>query len=303
VHFFKDVILVNVFGAGVNDNHVEDDEMKNDDFLTNVTRTDTIKVLGFGQGSVGHGRDSRYWDTDDRRRDEDYNEDDVEHDSKVHRDGESSEKVHNLVKVKNYKEKAKRVEDRKGVGLYNEDGRKELKMYEKEYEASLKSTGNLGNKSDIKNLLLDDEDNGEQNGAADSENDYDDGIDFHDPRTEEYGGDSEHDKEENSSETTVHVKDNRVSSSFLDAKTKDQNSAKDNQEDSSSLLEKGSLNSQSSDDGNTDSRHADNIGGRSTSKSRSDSKKKSKRHKYSGNFKFLFFNVCMQSCKCHTLKP
>jgi hypothetical protein len=252
---------------------------------------------------VGHGRDSRYWDTDDRRRDEDYNEDDVEHDSKVHRDGESSEKVHNLVKVKNYKEKAKRVEDRKGVGLYNEDGRKELKMYEKEYEASLKSTGNLGNKSDIKNLLLDDEDNGEQNGAADSENDYDDGIDFHDPRTEEYGGDSEHDKEENSSETTVHVKDNRVSSSFLDAKTKDQNSAKDNQEDSSSLLEKGSLNSQSSDDGNTDSRHADNIGGRSTSKSRSDSKKKSKRHKYSGNFKFLFFNVCMQSCKCHTLKP
>ena len=313
--FFKDVILVNVFGAGVNDNHVEDDEMKNDDFLTNVTRTDTIKVLGFGQGSVGHGRDSRYWDRDDRRRDEDYNEDDVEHDSKVHRDGESSEKVHNLVKVKNYKEKAKRVEDRKGVGLYNEDGRKELKMYEKEYEASLKSTGNLGNKSDIKNLLLDDEENGEQNGAADSENDYDDGIDFHDPRTEEYGGDSEHDKEENSSETTVHVKDNREpsrfldaktkdqNSSFLDAKTKDQNSAKDNQEDSSSLLEKGSLNSQNSDDGNTDSRHADNIGGRSTSKSRSDSKKKSKRHKYSGNFKILFFNVCMQSCKCHALKP
>ncbi|KAJ6855543.1 hypothetical protein NC651_040256 [Populus alba x Populus x berolinensis] len=285
---------------GVNDNHVEDDEMKNDDFLTNVTRTDTIKVLGFGQGSVGHGRDSRYWDRDDRRRDEDYNEDDVEHDSKVHRDGESSEKVHNLVKVKNYKEKVKRVEDRKGVGLYNEDWRKELKMYEKEYEASLKSTGNLGNKSDIKNLLLDDEENGEQNGAADSENDYDDGIDFHDPRTEEYGGDSEHDKEENSSETTVHVKDNRESSSFLDAqtkdqnssfldaKTKDQNSAKDNQEDSSSLLEKGSLNSQNSDDGNTDSRHADNIGGRSTSKSRSDSKKKSKRHKYSGcGMKFL----------------
>ncbi|XP_034924626.1 uncharacterized protein [Populus alba] len=297
---------------GVNDNHVEDDEMKNDDFLTNVTRTDTIKVLGFGQGSVGHGRDSRYWDRDDRRRDEDYNEDDVEHDSKVHRDGESSEKVHNLVKVKNYKEKVKRVEDRKGVGLYNEDGRKELKMYEKEYEASLKSTVNLGNKSDIKNLLLDDEENGEQNGAADSENDYDDGIDFHDPRTEEYGGDSEHDKEENSSETTVHVKDNREpsrfldaktkdqnssfldgktkdqNSSFLDAKTKDQNSAKDNQEDSSSLLEKGSLNSQNSDDGSTDSRHADNIGGRSTSKSRSDSKKKSKRHKYSGcGMKFL----------------
>ncbi|KAJ6297318.1 hypothetical protein OIU78_022955, partial [Salix suchowensis] len=286
-YFLSTEITIN--GKDVNDNHVEDDMMKNDDFLTNVTRTDTIKVLGFGQGSVGHGRDSRYWDRDDRRRDEDYNEDDVEHDSKVLRDGESSEKGHNLVRVKNYKEKvkAKRVEDRKGVGLYNEDGRKELKMYEKEYEASLKSTGKLGNKSDINFLLLDDEDTGEQNGAVDSENDYNDGIDFHDPRMEEYGADSEHDKEENSSETTVHVKDNSESSNFLDAKTKDENIAKENQEDSMSLLEKGSLNSQNSGDGNTDSRHANNIGGHSTSKSRPDSKKKSKRHKSGCGMKFL----------------
>ncbi|KAJ6762079.1 TRANSMEMBRANE PROTEIN (DUF616) [Salix koriyanagi] len=255
-YFLSTEITIN--GKDVNDNHVEDDMMKNDDFLTNVTRTDTIKVLGFGQGSVGHGRDS-------------------------------SEKGHNLVRVKNYKEKvkAKRVEDRKGVGLYNEDGRKELKMYEKEYEASLKSTGKLGNKSDINFLLLDDEDTGEQNGAVDSENDYNDGIDFHDPRMEEYGADSEHDKEENSSETTVHVKDNSESSNFLDAKTKDENIAKENQEDSMSLLEKGSLNSQNSGDGNTDSRHANNIGGHSTSKSRPDSKKKSKRHKSGCGMKFL----------------
>uniref|UniRef100_A0A6N2LSZ4 TOD1/MUCI70 glycosyltransferase-like domain-containing protein n=1 Tax=Salix viminalis TaxID=40686 RepID=A0A6N2LSZ4_SALVM len=286
-YFLSTEITIN--GKDVNVNHVEDDLMKNDDFLTNVTRTDTIKVLGFGQGSVGHGRDSRYWDRDDRRRDEDYNEDDVEHDSKVLRDGESSEKGNNLVRVKNYKEKvkAKRVEDRKGVGLYNEDGRKELKMYEKEYEASLKSTGKLGNKSDINFLLLDDEDTGEQNGAVDSENDYNDGIDFHDPRMEEYGADSEHDKEENSSETTVHVKDNSESSNFLDAKTKDENIAKENQEDSMSLSEKGSLNSQNSGDGNTDSRHANNIGGHSTSKSRPDSKKKSKRHKSGCGMKFL----------------
>ncbi|KAJ6696820.1 hypothetical protein OIU85_003197 [Salix viminalis] len=246
-YFLSTEITIN--GKDVNDNHVEDDLMKNDDFLTNVTRTDTIKVLGFGQGSVGHGRDSRYWDRDDRRRDEDYNEDDVEHDSKVLRDGESSEKGNNLVRVKNYKEKvkAKRVEDRKGVGLYNEDGRKELKI----------------------------------------ENDYNDGIDFHDPRMEEYGADSEHDKEENSSETTVHVKDNSESSNFLDAKTKDENIAKENQEDSMSLSEKGSLNSQNSGDGNTDSRHANNIGGHSTSKSRPDSKKKSKRHKSGCGMKFL----------------
>jgi hypothetical protein len=303
VNLVKDVIIVNVFGADVNDNRVEDDEIKNNDFLANVTRTDSIKVLGFGQGSVGHGRDSRYWDRDDRRRDEDYNEDDVDNDSKLSGDDESSEKGHNSVKVKNDKEEAVRVEDRKGAGLYNEDGRKELKIYEKEYEASLKNTGKLTKENEIKNLLLDDEDDVDQNGAADSENEYDDGIDSHDRHMEEYGGDSEPNKEDRSSETTVHIEDNRASSNFLDAETKDQNIAKDNLEDSMSLLEKGSLNSQSSDDGNTDSRHADNIGGRSTSKSRSDSKKKSKRHKYSGNFKFLFFNVCMQSCKCHTSKP
>nr|XP_011458403.1 PREDICTED: uncharacterized protein LOC101312505 isoform X2 [Fragaria vesca subsp. vesca] len=53
----------------------EDAQEDDSDFLTNVTRTQTSKVLGFGKGSVTHGRDSRYWDTDDRRRDEDYNED------------------------------------------------------------------------------------------------------------------------------------------------------------------------------------------------------------------------------------
>ncbi|KAJ6975614.1 hypothetical protein NC653_031449 [Populus alba x Populus x berolinensis] len=267
----------------VNDNRVEDDEIKNNDFLANVTRTDSVKVLGFGQGSVGHGRDSRYWDRDDRRRDEDYNEDDVGNDSKLSGDDESSEKGHNSVKVKNHKEEALRVEDRKGAGLYNEDGRKELKMYEKEYEDSLKNTGKLRKENEIKNLLLDDEDDVDQNGAADSENEYDDGIDSHDRHMEEYGGDSEPNKEDRSSETTVHIEDNRASSNFLDAETEDQNIAKDNLKDSMSLLEKSSLNSQNSDDGDTDSRNVHNIGGHSTSKSRSDSKKKSKHRKFSGS--------------------
>ena len=303
MNLVKDVIIVNVFGADVNDNRVEDDEIKNNDFLANVTRTDSIKVLGFGQGSVGHGRDSRYWDRDDRRRDEDYNEDDVDNDSKLSGDDESSEKGHNSVKVKNDKEEAVSVEDRKGAGLYNEDGRKELKMYEKEYEASLKNTGKLTKENEIKNLLLDDEDDVDQNGAADSENEYDDGIDSHDRHMEEYGGDSEPNKEDRSSETTVHIEDNRASSNFLDAETKDQNIAKDNLEDSMSLLEKGSLNSQNLDDGDTDSRNVHNIGGHSTSKSRSDSKKKSKRRKFSGNFYIFLFYVCAQRHKCHTLKP
>ncbi|KAJ6757935.1 ALKALINE CERAMIDASE-RELATED [Salix koriyanagi] len=243
----------------VNDNRVEDDEIKNNDFLANVTRTDSIKVLGFGHGSLGHERDSRYWDRDDRRRDEDYNEDDVDNDSKLSRGGESSEKGHNSVKVKKDKEEAPRVEDRKGAG------------------------GKLRKENEIKNPLLEDEDDVDQNGAAGSENEYDDGIDSHDRHMEEYSGDSEPNKEDRSNETTVHIKDNRASSNFLDAETKDQNIAKDNQEDSMSLLEKGSLNSQNSDDGDTDSRNVHNIGGHSTSKSRSDSKKKSKRHKFSGS--------------------
>jgi hypothetical protein len=187
--------------------------------------------------------------------------------------------------------------------LYNEDGRKELKIYEKEYEASLKNTGKLTKENEIKNLLLDDEDDVDQNGAADSENEYDDGIDSHDRHMEEYGGDSEPNKEDRSSETTVHIEDNRASSNFLDAETKDQNIAKDNLEDSMSLLEKGSLNSQNLDDGDTDSRNVHNIGGHSTSKSRSDSKKKSKRRKFSGNFYIFLFDVCAQRHKCHTLKP
>ncbi|KAI6691207.1 hypothetical protein NL676_028035 [Syzygium grande] len=66
-------------GGDRNSYRGEEDELKSDlDFLANVTRTESVKVLGFGQGSVAHGRDSRYWDRDDRRRDEDYSEEVVE---------------------------------------------------------------------------------------------------------------------------------------------------------------------------------------------------------------------------------
>lgn len=85
------------------------------DFLANVTRIDPEKVLEFGQGSVVHGRDSRYWDKDDRRRDDDYNEDEVEH---QHVDVAEVKKVGN-------------------VGFYNEAGRNELNKYQAEYQASL----------------------------------------------------------------------------------------------------------------------------------------------------------------------
>lgn len=107
-----------------------------------MTRIDPSKVLEFGQGSVIHGRDSRYWDKDDRRRDDDYNEDEVKKDVQVH----------NPVK---------------GIGLYNEAGRNELKMYEAEYQATLGKGGH--------------ERNGVQrHEGVDMDREDDDGIDSHD---------------------------------------------------------------------------------------------------------------------------
>ncbi|XP_010461271.1 PREDICTED: uncharacterized protein LOC104742011 isoform X2 [Camelina sativa] len=132
------------------------------DFLTNVTRIDPSKVLEFGQGSVVHGRDSR--DKDDRRRDVDYNEDGVEHKSDVNKD----------VAVK-------------GIGMYNEAGRNELKMYEAEYQATLAK-----NKSDV------------HHEGVDIDPEDDDAIDSHDG--DEYvDSGHEDDNEEQSKEKVSEV--------------------------------------------------------------------------------------------------
>ncbi|KAF8018242.1 hypothetical protein BT93_H3208 [Corymbia citriodora subsp. variegata] len=158
----------------------EEDNLKSDlDFLANVTRTENVKVLGFGRGSVAHGRDSRYWDRDDRRRDEDYSEEMVEN-TQVTFNNESSEKSRMIMKGKNGSKKSSvnnsRGVDRRGVGLYDEAGRNELKMYEAEYEASLKSSGQSIKQTGNKNQLSD---NGDENEEFDAEDEYD-GIDLHD---------------------------------------------------------------------------------------------------------------------------
>lgn len=126
----------------INKSNAEDYDFKND-FLANVTRI-TASQVKFGHGSVAHARDSRYWDGDDRRRDEDYNED------KVSKSGSSSEdevgKGHvpgrgNSPTKKSNDNMDKHI-DRQG--LYNEAGRNELKMYEEKYEASLKKVDQSG---------------------------------------------------------------------------------------------------------------------------------------------------------------
>ncbi|KAJ9167142.1 hypothetical protein P3X46_021813 [Hevea brasiliensis] len=281
----------------INAHNVEDDAMKNDlDFLTNVTRTDNFRVLGFGQGSVGHGRDSRYWDRDDRRRDGDYNEDDVDHDSEGARD-ESAEKDHDPMEVRGGKEKISQDDplkglDQRGVALYNEDGRDELKKYEAEYEASLKNTGQSRKEYDIKNRVLDDEDHAERNELVDTDNEYDDGIDSHDPHMEEYG-DSENESRDHTALGISHDKDGRESSNFHDAETKDQSIAKDNQEVSENMSEK-SLSSRALDNVDTKSQHVRTSGSQSITKSKSDSKRKARRRKFSGSCEMKFLNSTSQ---------
>uniref|UniRef100_A0A2P2JQG6 TOD1/MUCI70 glycosyltransferase-like domain-containing protein n=1 Tax=Rhizophora mucronata TaxID=61149 RepID=A0A2P2JQG6_RHIMU len=258
--------------------HVEDDEMKNDlDFLANVTRTDTFKIFGFGQGgSAVHGRDSRYWDRDDRRRDEDYNEDDVDHLSKVDRN-EFSKRGHNPVKVKNGTKNFQ--DDQRVVGLYNEDGLKELKKYEAEYEASVHNSGVSRKENGIEDRLIDNGNPGEQNEAWDSDNEYDDGIGSHDSRVDKYH-DSKPGKVEHSDTQTMHDDDDdsSVSSNFPSAKSKNQ------------IKGAGSFGSQNSGIVDSDSKHSHAIGSQSSGKLKLESRRKPSRRKFSGSsceMKFL----------------
>ncbi|CBI18176.3 unnamed protein product, partial [Vitis vinifera] len=151
------VLTVTVFAynyisgdSEINTYHAQDDDSKDElDFLTNVTRIDKSKVLEFGQGSGVHGGDSRYWERDDRRRDEDYNEEALEHSTMSTRDGSI---------------------DKSRSGLYNEAGRDELKIYEAEYEASLKNVGQSINEHGDRNKLFDDAEVDESSSVSSSLN-------------------------------------------------------------------------------------------------------------------------------------
>uniref|UniRef100_A0ACD5X3U3 Uncharacterized protein n=1 Tax=Avena sativa TaxID=4498 RepID=A0ACD5X3U3_AVESA len=115
--------------------------------LPEWNRSKNWKQLKFGHGGGGRSaRDSRYWDQDDRRRDEDYSEDEKDKISgasgKTSDAGGSSEKGVSSdpgVEEKGLtletgggaeKEVAEAAEGEKGENLYNEGGRKELEQYE-----------------------------------------------------------------------------------------------------------------------------------------------------------------------------
>ncbi|CAN8290004.1 unnamed protein product [Cochlearia groenlandica] len=185
------------------------------DFLTNVTRIDPAKVLEFGKGSVVHGRDSRSWDKDDRRRDDDYNEDQVEH--------KSVDEKRSMTEVKkdaSFRNPVKGL-DSKGVGFYNEAGRNELNKYEAEYQASLVKGGDLSKQ------------NGGDHEAVDMDPDDDDAIDSHDSQGDEYV-DSGHEDE---NEETHKEKPNEA----LHSMTKEQDAEKDDETSSKRSLGDSSL--------------------------------------------------------------
>ncbi|KAB2040349.1 hypothetical protein ES319_D02G076900v1 [Gossypium barbadense] len=266
----------------------EDDDLKADsDFLTNVTRMENFKILNFGNGSVAHGRDSRYWDRDDRRRDDDYNEDAVEHNIMDSRD-KPLDGGHVPMKVKNKKGASldsDRGLDRRVVGLYNEAGRNELKMYEAEYEASLKNGDKSKKELGNSHQLSDSKDFGIHNEIDDDDDHYNDSIDSNDSRKEDYD-DFGHDKDYILDEAKSHDENVNESTTFFNAKTNNEHVVKEVKEESSLSREA----SQDFDDVDADSHHAGSLGHKSGKNLRSSSKKKPRRRKFSGSCEMKLMN-------------
>ncbi|XVF73958.1 hypothetical protein PTKIN_Ptkin13bG0022700 [Pterospermum kingtungense] len=271
--------------------HSEDDDLKVDsDFLTNVTRLD-FKILNFGNGSVGHGRDSRYWDRDDRRRDDDYNEDVVEHNNKAS-SNEFLDGGHVPLNMKDKNKKEASLDsdgylDHRGVGLYNEAGRNELKMYEAEYEASLKNGGKSGKELGNSHMLSysDSKDFEMRDEVDDADDHYSDGIDSSDSQKEDYD-DIGHDKEDILDDAKSHDENVKESSSFFDAKTNNQLLVKKIKDESTLSREA----SQDFDDVDAISHQVASLGRKSGKSSRADSKKKPRRRKFSGSCEMKLLN-------------
>lgn len=152
----------------------------------------TTPLVNFGHGSEGHGheaRDSRYWDGDDRRRDEDYNED--MHKSSADSDDESGkDNVSSRVKSPTKESKNHISKGTDHHGSYNEAGREELKMYEQKYEASLKNVGQESVESEDGNHASEGGSLDMESEDVDAEDEYDDGIDSHDAHVDDYDDDN-----------------------------------------------------------------------------------------------------------------
>jgi len=169
-----------------------------------VTRITSAQVK-FGHGAVAYGRDSRYWDGDDRRRDEDYNEDAV---SKSSSSGKHQFDKGHIPSKGNSPAKKSNDSINKHIdhhGLYNEAGRNELKKYEEKYEASLKNvgqsslgTGEGSHDSGDSNVDM-------VNEETENDGEYENESGSHNAHIDDYDG-SRHENEVNSELPTSHSK-------------------------------------------------------------------------------------------------
>jgi hypothetical protein len=241
------------------------------DFLTNVSRTDPLKILKFGHGSVLHGRDSRDWDKDDRRRDEDYNEDDVEDKSVV--EERSVSEVKKDVSLRN----PLKGSDWKGVGFYNEAGRDELKKYEVEYQASLVKGGQSLKENDGHHQPFDTESN------------EDDSIDSHDTQGDEYV-DMGHDGDENEESHKDNHKHNEdgAEESHKDSHRHNEDGAEESHKETASVFLHSTTKHQKIEKvhGATSKRSRGKsslLSGKSGKTSQTDAKRRARSHRFSGN--------------------
>ncbi|XP_058091158.1 uncharacterized protein LOC131237428 [Magnolia sinica] len=252
-----------------------DDRMNDVDFLSNVTRTEGHKVLKFGQGSVTMGRDSRYWDRDDRRRDSEYDEDASEHNNIA--DTDPSANKDRIVSNRNgrkqlpligAKSNVKDGRDQRSTGLYNEAGRDELKLYEAEFEASLKNIRQLGEENGGKS----------QEEEVDLEDEYDDGIDSQDDWMEEHN-DTKNDNVDFDGEMEDIDDDSEESSDALDGRSAHSSSLNKTENTDETLTNSfeidTSLLSRGSDSAETETRRRSAV--EDESRKRSRSRKKSRR--------------------------
>ncbi|RVW48922.1 hypothetical protein CK203_091245 [Vitis vinifera] len=260
--------------------------------ILSLVLTVTVFAYNYISGDSGIGSacgDSRYWERDDRRRDEDYNEEALEHSTMSTRDG-SIDKSRVVVKGKNDNEKiffdnSIKGSGGRGSGLYNEAGRDELKIYEAEYEASLKNVGQSINEHGDRNKLFDDAGFGMHNEEMDADDEYDDGIDSHDARMVE-DDDNGHENGDISNVAKSHD-----SSDSISAGTKDGNIVEEVDESSSVSS---SLNSQNS-------RHVSVVDGRSTRKFSSEKRPESK-EKDGTNFLVLREEPQLDECRKSSVK-
>lgn len=239
-----------------------------------------------------HGRDSRYWDGDDRRRDQDYNEDAVEH---VTTTNKATEKIDVPAKVSEGHIESSLEHSH---GLYNEAGRKELRKYEAEYEASMKTSGQFEKEGNEDDKVADDDGLENWNDVIDTDDEYGNGNDSQNPTMEE-DNDTEHEKEDQSDVATSTEEDSGKSFNIeetgkslnddhgkslniLDGETEYQQDDENVGASNHSFDEDYMSSSQNSDKVNKNSKHVRVTNGPHTKRSKLDPRKKPKHRKFSG---------------------